>query len=350
MLNDLSAVIFPHCTLPERIVKPMLSFFGTVTIFQPWLMEYPEILRDYRNHGLVVPLNPPPSLRPIAEFKALLSEFKTWITCHQDRGYVAFLNAVRKLQTGKEATWEIRGALRQPVPDLPAAENADPLKWHMVLHLAGEIEEQREDAKRILDALRVKRSPLRGVVEEEDLETLFEDLPLFEQESSPVEDRLEQVIEAWYGLFGGFLRRNEFLLTWNQNVVDYVLRLGESYQHEEKFSPVAVHFTWPDFSRHSIEDILEKRAQIFEDVRARALRNAMETFWRDPHGSLLRLNEIRRDIESSPPWDRSERKLNLDMRFLTFPKGSDSTDADHPVKHLDGKMLVLIREASDGRG
>ena len=346
VMKELPAVVFLHSSLPEGSVKRILSFFSPVTIFQPWLMECPNFLGEYQDHGLVGVLNPPAALKPVAEFKALLSEYKNWMTCHQDKGYTTFLRAYLKWGTAEEATWEIRGALRRG--DKQGASPDDPTKWHVVLHLAGEIEEQQEDADRMLAALKLKRSPLRGIIEEEDVEGLFDDLPRFESGPLIDEYRLERVLEAWFGLFGGYLRGNEFLLTWNEHVVEYVSMLWEEYQHEEKSRPRAVHFTWPDLSQQSPNDLLEKKAQLFEDGRARELRNVLGNLWQDPDGSLLKLTEISRDLETSWPWDHSKGKLNLDMRFFPPSSAIAPIHKGRLLNHLSGKMIVLVTEAYDG--
>lgn len=350
VMNDLPAVVFPHSTLSEGSVKRMLSFFGPLTMCQPWLMDSPHFVRDYDELGVVKILSPPADLKPVAEFKTLLSEYRNWMTYNQDRGYTTFLRANRKWGTGEEATWEIRGALRQQAQQDSPAEGSDPMKWHVILHLAREIEEQQGDADSMLAALKMRRSPLKGVVEEEDAEGLFDDLPGFESEPLMDEQRLEQVIEAWFGLFGGYLRGNEFFLTWNQHVVEYVSALWEDYRREEKSHPLAVHFTWPDLSRYSPEDLIEKKARLFEDGRAKELKNMLGSLWKDPDRGLSRLTEITRDIETSCPWDYSDGKLNLDVRY--FPPSSVRAHIHRGrlLNHLSGKMIVLITEASDGKG
>jgi hypothetical protein len=65
------------------------------------------------------------------------------------------------------------------------------------------MEEQEEEASRVLTALRDGSSPLRGVLEEETEEGLFDDLPPFESSPLAGPQDLERVCKAWFGLLGG---------------------------------------------------------------------------------------------------------------------------------------------------
>jgi len=101
---------------------------------------------------------------------------------------------------GEEATWEIRGELRRKKSQPHEARRQHTLKWHLFLHLAHEIEEERREAEELLRTLKEKASPLKGLIEEEEPPGPLSDLPQLEGSLVLSETGMNQVLEAWFSL------------------------------------------------------------------------------------------------------------------------------------------------------
>jgi len=243
-IKDLPAILFPHSWLPEASIKKILTLLGPFTVYQPWFMERPAFISETNDSNPVRVMNPPEQLKPAGKFLTLLSEYRTWIRHNHDRSYTEFIKTAQGIELAEDNTWEIRQMLRRMNEDSTALKDelvqdstsgSSTFKWHLVLHLAREIEEQRFEADKILNALKKKNSPLEGSVEDTDhVKGIFEDLPRFDLE--PVMDtfNLEQIFEAWFSLFGEHLEEDGILITINHHVMDYVSEFGEDLGEMDK--------------------------------------------------------------------------------------------------------------------
>jgi len=347
-MNELPANLFPHSHLSESSLREILSFFGPITIFQPWFMERPAFVLETEDLNLVRLLNPPLDLKPGKGFRSLLSEYKNWMKRNRDRSYTAFLKANQKMESAENATWEIRQELRRINQNTPAPEEDRSFGWHLVLHLAGEIEDQYQEADRMLKLLKEKRSPLRGIVEEEeDVRSLFEDLPRFEPETVTGEYRLELVFEAWFALFGGYLKGHELLLTLSPRVMDHVSELWEEAgietggQQEEMVS-----FKCPDLSEHPLDGLIEIKRKSFKQDKIKELRRLILNFWENPTGNFVTLERLSKEIEVSRPWEFSAGALNITAKFLIAPSNNDPLQTNRVLRDLSGKTIILVEHES----
>jgi hypothetical protein len=232
-----SFVLFPHTQLESSLLERLIEIFGSVTLCQPWFTE-PTVLSK-EDGGLKV-LFPPLSLKPKEDFKRLLSEYQGWMMENRgNRGTTAFSTG----ETGDE-TWAIRKAIRdaEKGADDPALQNT--FRWHLVLHLARNLEEERVSAQDLLQRAAKSESPLAEAMEkDEEIPDMFEDLPLAATYPYVTERHLNLIFEAWFGLFGSLIESDSELLTLDRQVFTYALDLfdgcdvqpiGEISASEEK--------------------------------------------------------------------------------------------------------------------
>jgi hypothetical protein len=226
LMTEPVAILCPESSVPERTLKVILSFFGSVQIGRPWFMDEPVPLSQ---SGGVEILRPPQDLKPSGDFKRLLAEYRGWIRTSHNKGFDAFLAFKEQVSHGEEATWEIRRELRRrdDRPEEDRRRNA--LKWNLLLHLAHEIQEEGKEAEELLKALKGKDSPLKGVMEEEGGPGPLSDLP--EREGSPIlsEAGMSQVLEAWFSLFEEQLSGETILLTLSAGVFQYLCDIWEEW-------------------------------------------------------------------------------------------------------------------------
>jgi len=357
--KDLPAILFPHSYLPESILKKILSFFGPLTIFQPWFMERPIFGLKSNGSNAVQVMHPPSELKPGEDFRARLSEYRYWIENNLDKGYTEFLKASQEMDLTENTTWEIRQMLRQKeqgVRSTLLTKNScqecrsDPntTKWHLVLHLAQDMEDQRLEAGRMLKALKEKDVPLRGIVEEsEDVRSLLEDLPPFESEPIVDEKHLRQIFEAWFALFGGYLKGNELLATSNRHVMEYVSDLWKESRIEDQAEVGQfIRFKFPDLSHYPLKDLAETKRTDFNDDKIRELKNLILDFGKSAIKNLSKLQKLSKEVEKSCPRGLSEGTLEIMVKHLPPIADKDHLKTDSILKDFMNKTIVLVENAS----
>ncbi len=171
------------------------------------------------NDARITIVRPPEGLKPPEDFRKFLSEYRLWMS--QNQGYTPL-----PPRGGEDSTWEIRHALRQTGKEVRAPVEEQALKWHLVLQLERELEEDRTSADEMLIQMKAKRSPLEDALgEASPSQGFLEDLPLSDPHSSIDERHLRIVLGAWFGLFGSSLPDGGSLLTIAPNVLDYAAEL-----------------------------------------------------------------------------------------------------------------------------
>jgi len=265
-LTDLPVILFPHTCITGPDSKKILAVFDLLTICQPWFMDSPLTEAGSEDSSSIRIVRPAESLKPEGDFKRLLSEYRLWIRQNRDKGYTAFLNAFREAGLSEDNPWEIRQMISKTGKSTPVSQENHALKWHLIIHLAREFEENRVEAEKMLSEVKLQGSPLAEALGEgAPAKGMFEDIPRSEIHSSFDRHYLEQVFEAWLGLFGEYLQDHGPLITLDRNVMDYVTDIFEDEtgqppeETEDSFSPEStsnrIHVTHKYLPRLSDEKI-----------------------------------------------------------------------------------------------
>jgi len=231
-MKNRTAILFPHSYLPGSARDRILSFFGTITVCQPWYMG--SAAGTESNDGRITIVRPPEDLKPPEDFRRLLSEYRLWM--RENQGHAAPIHT----GTGEDASWEIRQAIRQTEGEVPATAQSHALKWHLILHLGRKLEEDRASADEMLIQVKAKKSPLEGALGEANPSRGFlEDLPFSDPHPSIEERHLRQILAAWFGLFRRTLPHDSTLLTFDAQVMDYAIgrfeaETSNSFRNEEE--------------------------------------------------------------------------------------------------------------------
>ncbi|GEM_PF-2277684 len=215
--------LFPHSSIGEKDIKTLRMYLNNLTICQPWFLKTSTGLSESDKDSFIKVLDPPEDLKPRENFMALLSEYRQWIKNDYDKGYSAFFSTA--LETGliEEKPWKIRQMIHRRLKQEPSvAINAQTLKWHLILHLEREFEDNREEAEDMLHKVNFHQPPLKdALADETPLKGVFDDLST---ESLNLENKSQfrQIIEAWFGLFGGYIPQNGVLLTLDRHLMEYL--------------------------------------------------------------------------------------------------------------------------------
>lgn len=225
-MTEKSVTLFPHTHITSGDLKKVLAHFGPITIYQPWFMENLLSDLDKTDVSLVQIKRPPGDKKPDGSFKKLLSEYLLWIRNNQDKGYTAFLSASFQDTLSEDTSWEIRKMVNQINRESTALSQENITKWHLILHLAKQLEENRSEATAALKRLKNQESPLAGAIEDAtSSKPPLQDLPYEETYFLSGKHHIRPVLESWFGLFGGYLTDHETLLTLNGQVWDYVAEI-----------------------------------------------------------------------------------------------------------------------------
>jgi hypothetical protein len=193
---------------------------------QPWFMDVPLKADERDGASFIDVVTPPAHLKPRGDFKRLLSEYKMWVWQNRDKGYGAPLRALHVMGLADEPPWEIRQMVRQMGENHSPPLKDNVLKWHLILHLARESEENRVEAEEMLQQVKAQESPLKDALGgEAPVRGLFEDLPQYDMSPSLDERYLRQVFEAWFGLFAECVPGDGRLVTLDRNVLNYAREL-----------------------------------------------------------------------------------------------------------------------------
>ena len=347
-IEDLPVVLFPHADLPESKLKEILSFFGPLTIFQPWFMERPVFGSGANGANAVQVFRPPDNLKPEKGFGTRLSEYRQWIEQNTDRGYTEFLQARQENYLTENTTWEIRQMIRRGGQQTLALQENPALKWHLILHLAQDVEDQKLEADKALKALKEKDVPLKGIVEEsDDMESLLGELSPFESEAMGDEYRLRQILEAWLGLFGSYLKENDLLVTSSRQVMRYVTELWEEALNEDQRGGSAfIRLKFPDLSHCTLQELVAiKKTRLNED-KIREVKRLILDFAKKPLSNLPRSEALAKKLEAYCPWELSRGSLEITVRHLPPIAEGDQPKGARVLSGLTNKTLAFVEGKS----
>lgn len=348
-ITGFPAALFPHVSLPESAIARIVNIFRPVTLFKPWFMDVPAPLKNYLEAGAVRVLYPPEALKPREDFEKVLKSYRNWCTENPDGGHVAFLAAQQRRDSVEDTTWGIRGSLRRTEGEKSSPGEPPALKWHLLLHMARQIEEESREAERLLRDLKERKSPLQDILgtDEDQGVNMFDDLPPFQSEPSMSEFHWDQVFEAWLGLFGGYLAETDVLLTIDHRVLDFVWGLRDQASLMElRRHEAPVRLRLPVL----FEGLTGEPVQTLKEGPAQDTLLALESLIAGPGlSSVERMSGLRHlagEIASSSVWDLSKGSVEVLVAPIDLPEEGRQGRASKVLTPFTGKTIVLIDRIS----
>ena len=344
MIKELPAALFPHSHFSESEIKKILSLFGPLRMFSPWFMKPPSLESINVDSHTVSIKYPPKEMKPGQNFKTLLLEYSRWMQDNQDKGYTEFLKAGQEAGISENTTWGIRQMIRgEKGVDSPANET---LRWHLILHLAQDMENQRREADRMLTSLKEKGTLFKGIIEEsDDVQNLVEDLPSFESDFFMPEQHLKHIFEAWFALFGVYLRENDLLLTFSRHFMDYADELWKQPGNENQVDGISsLQFKFPDFSHLPLEDLYEIKRTSSGDDTVGELKDLLLNFGDDPIHNLPKLEKLTANLEKSYPCEKTKNALKITVKYLPPFPDAGHHESDSLSGYLENRMLILVED------
>jgi hypothetical protein len=323
---DLSAILFPHCTLTENQMKRSLSLFHGLSLCRPWTMESFDQKEEWDPFLRI--LHPPVSLKPGEDFKKILSEYHSWMKEHRSEGVSAFLRTFQTLEDSGDSSWDLMKSIRRMGKSSPPV-TGDFLQWHLILHLAADMEADLSEAVEMIRKLKRVKTPLADATDDDpEFAGLFDDLPTEDPDLSAGGRHLDQILEAWIGLFGSGLD-SDLLLTFDPMVVNYFAEGLERLQ-----------ITLPDLSFLSLEEVLRVKDEHFGSL----LTALKESIGSDQKlkSQAGRFSSLSEHLKVSLPPSLFRNKIVWSFMRFDLPPGQ--ADENRAFSLLRGKTLVLQEE------
>lgn len=335
----MSVHLFPHSYCPKSIIKKITSFFGATRVYLPWMMETPDI---FDNISVEIS-RPPLNLKPGDFFMAMLAEYRTWAERNHDRNYIELLKFGPAEELTDNQTWEIRKMLGYPAESHSVKEK-DFIRWHLLLHLAGDIEEKRLETDKLLNALKHKKTPLDGSIEDSgDMKDLLRDFYDIRDESVLDDLNLLHIFEAWFGLFGDYLDKRASLITYSRQVMGYLAERWDALcpENVSTLTPV-IGFNVPDFSNHTPD--VQNKIQIENDIEKilKEIKDLITSISENPRQKLIALDKLSHKLDNANHRTSSKRTLRLIVRYLFPVKDIVLSESDRILSHFFNKTLILV--------
>ncbi len=339
----MSALSFPHSYLPEFILEKMSPVFGQITICLPWNMEIPPSIKVGVDIKHITILRPPSTLRPPGNFQKILHEYRRWMDQNPGRHYAEVMAMNKDIGFNEDTLWEIRRVLKHISDSRSKPNENDALKWHLILHLAKEIEELHMEADIALKGLKQRGPLLEGSIEDtEDIKALLVDVPRFGPEFELKDIQIQQIFNAWFGLFGQYLHKYKHIITFSSHIMDFLCGEWDDRIDDpiKRRPPAKIRI--PDLSHHSrvAQEEISKRYQLGEwldDIKSLLFR-----LEEDPAADMAKLDILSEELIRVFPWDLSSETVMIMVKYLGPIPEESFSQYKKVLAQFSQKTIILV--------
>ncbi|MBN1626644.1 MAG: hypothetical protein JW944_08970 [Deltaproteobacteria bacterium] len=322
--------LFPHSYLPESAIRKLLSLFGPLRVYLPWFMNPPGF---FKNYELEV-INPPEDYRPEEGFKAIVSGYRAWAEQNHDRSLMETLKISGSASQDDGAAWEIRRLLKGEAKSVPGTKDRElPLKHHLILHLASEIEMRHFEITGMIEEMKGKGPVLAGLSDYPDEgQDVFADMDDIVE--SGIQDCMNdrQMMDAWFGLFGGYIKEDDILATCRRSVMDYISsQWDEAVAEGETSVSYFVSLSLPF-----------RNPETYKEGDMAKIRKLALGFNEDPERYISKIKGFGKALENTFSCESSQPVLKIQIRH--FPKISVdvSFERNGLLRRISGKTIILV--------
>ena len=195
------------------IFKEIFRCFSPVRVYIPWGANFP----DCKNDEIIVSY-PPEGLMPGINIKNLLNEYYSLAQELGEKSHNKVISRGNSASASDESIRSIMASLRGR-SSTERNERDRIIRCHMLLHLADRFEKERNEAEKMIVALRKRKSPLLNIAELNDNAIYpFETLAGMDAETFINDVNLRQLLTAWHTIFGEYICEGDLLLFMKRSV------------------------------------------------------------------------------------------------------------------------------------
>lgn len=218
------------------LTDEITQIFSPLNIYIPWGGTAPL----YNDNEKINTLYPPEELKPAAEIDMLLNECFNWAYEQGEKSRKEIIKTGRINPTSNESLRRIRSILASRT----AADTSEKdmiIRWHMLLHLANRLDENRKEANMMLEGLKKKPSPLLNNADlTEKTKYPLENLTGIDADLLLSDKSTRQLLTAWYGLFNTYIEKGDLLLTVDRHIFEHLLQEGDLLYSSNSLRPQAI--------------------------------------------------------------------------------------------------------------
>jgi hypothetical protein len=156
---------------------------------------------------------------------------------------------------------------------------------------------------------------------------------------------LRQIFEAWFGLFGGYIKENQSLITYNRQVMDYLAERWDTLYLADvsAVSPVIV-FNVPDFSNHGpdVQDQIQRKNDIEKILKE--IKGLITSIGKNPAHNLAALEKLSKKLDDSFQWTSSNRAMRYILRYLYPIQDKGLAENDKILHRFFNQTIILVEE------
>ena len=313
-------------------LKEIAMFFSPVKFYLPWGTERPEVDKDTG----IEQLFPPDTMKPEADFNLLLNECFNWAYEQGETSRRELAKTGRTNPISDESLRHIKTILGNKIsPD--TSEKDRVIRWHMLLHLAGRLEQDRSEANRMLADLNKMPSPLlKNADLTEKTEYPLENLTGIGSELLISEANSRQLLRAWYGLYHTSIKEREPLLTTDRNIFNNIFNEWDTCSNKGLGNTEVITFKCP------MPDRLEMGSSGITAAGKAILDILLSDSGTDEKKSAI--EKITGELESQLSQEDAENYLSFSLLFFNAPEGIKETGKDALIEFLSGRALLLAEK------
>ena len=212
----------------------------------------------------ITPFYPPEELKPDADFTQILDECFNWASEQGEKSRREIIKTGHTMPISNESLRHIKTIISNRITD--TSEKDRVLRWHMLLHLAERIEQNRVDANEMIDGLKKSPSPLLNNADiTENTKYPLESLTGLDPDSFLSDSNIRLLLQAWLGLFESLIPDAEPLLITDRRIYEYLNEKCEGLCSSLENNDV-VTFKSPLFNESMKNDVSASENLIGDDI------------------------------------------------------------------------------------
>lgn len=313
------------------LIDEITPCFSPVKIYVPWGGAVPE----YAGNSEITTLNPPEEFKPEADFNMLLDECFNWAYEQSEKSRKEIIKTGHIDPTSNESLRHIKSIISNRISD--SSQKDMVVRWHMLLHLAGRLEQNRSEANRMLENLNKKPSPLLHNADlTENTQYPLENLRGIDSEFFINDTNIKMLLRAWHGLFNSLIDNDDLLLTVDRRIFDHLSDEWDILNNNSGLkNPGIITFKCPMLKR---VDIKSTEITIGDDIRNIAKSEST------PEDKIIALKKVTSEFESAFQSESVDNHILFSLQLFQPAENPEEVIKDPVLKFLSERTLIFAEK------
>ena len=312
------------------LINEITPCFSPIKIYIPWGGVIPE----YVDNRQIIASFPPEEFKQDADFNMLLNECFSWAYEQEEKSRKEIIKTGHTNPTSNESLRRIKTILANRISDTSQKDMI--IRWHMLLHLANRLEENRNDANRMLEDLKKKPSPLLDNADlTENTKYPLENLRGLEPEFLINDTNIKLLLRAWHGLFNSRIDKGDILLTVDRRIFVYLSEEWYSSCFKDLKTPEIVTYKSPLFNRADTDSAELKMGNNIRNIVSSEIT---------PEDKIITLKKLTSEFEARFREKTADNYILFSILFFQPPEKLDLGENDSFLNFLSGRMLIFAEK------